>query len=181
MDSAAVFLGIVTIQRAVELIWARQNSARLLASGGTEFGRAHYPPMVALHAIWLGAMWALGYGRALDPTFVIAYIALQIGRLWVLATLGRRWTTRVIVNPGAPLVMCGPYRLLKHPNYWIVAGEVAVVPLALGLPFYSALFFVLNAIVMAMRIPVENAALTWASNGANGVSPTVKSDPGEHP
>jgi methyltransferase len=162
MDAAAVLLGFVTIQRLAELAWARRNAARLLASGGIEFGRAHYPLMVAVHAAWLGGMWVLGHGVAVDPAFVIAYAALQAARLYVLASLGRRWTTRVIVIPGAPLVTRGPYRLVKHPNYWIVAGEVAVVPLALGLPLYAALFSVLNAIVMAVRIRVENAALTMA-------------------
>jgi methyltransferase len=179
MDVAAGFLGFVTIQRLAELAWARRNAVRLLASGGIEFGRAHYPLMIAVHAVWLGGMWVLGRGRAVDLTLVIGYAALQAGRLWVLASLGRRWTTRVIVIPGTPLVKRGPYRLVKHPNYWIVAGEVAVVPLALGLPLYAALFSALNAMVMAVRIPIESSALKWASGpSAITESPTVNSDAG---
>jgi len=171
MDMASVFMGVVTIQRLAELLWARRNSTRLLTAGGIEFGRAHYPLMVAVHASWLGAMWAAGRGHAVDSLFVIAYVALQAGRFWVLITLGCRWTTRVIVIPGLQPLTRGPYRLVNHPNYWIVAGEIAVVPLALGLPLYAILFSLLNFIVLAIRIPIENAAQAWASSQDNIQAP----------
>jgi methyltransferase len=87
------------------------------------------------------------------------FVALQIGRFWVLLTLGRRWTIRIIVVPGERLVARGPYRFLRHPNYAVVTGEIAAVPLALGLPIYALVFSLLNAAVLAIRISAENAAL----------------------
>jgi methyltransferase len=86
-------------------------------------------------------------------------VALQLLRVWVLATLKERWTTRIIVLPGVPLVLSGPYRFLKHPNYAIVIGEIAVLPLAFGLPYYALVFSLLNAAMLRVRIGQENAAL----------------------
>ena len=92
--------------------------------------------------------------------YLALIVLLQIARFWVLVSLGRRWTIRILVVPGERLVARGPYRFLRHPNYAIVCGEIAVVPLALGLPLYALIFSVLNALVLAIRVPAENAALT---------------------
>jgi len=113
-------------------------------------------------------MWVLAYDRSVDPLFLAVVVVLQIARFWVLATLGRRWTIRIIVVPGEKLVARGPYRLMRHPNYAVVAGEFAAVPLALGLPLYALVFTLLNAAVLAIRIPAENAALTGAASGRIG-------------
>jgi methyltransferase len=115
--------------------------------------------MVLLHTAWLVGLWALAYHRSVDPLFFGLFVMLQMLRLWVLLTLGRRWTIRIIAVAGEPLVRRGPYRFMRHPNYAAVAGEMAVVPLALGLPVYALIFSVLNAAMMAVRIPKENAAL----------------------
>jgi methyltransferase len=155
----AVLLGYVTAQRLVELWWAKRNEARLLAAGGIEYGASHLRLMQLLHAAWLIGMWVLAYDHAVRPVFLASFVLLQIGRFWVLATLGRRWTIRVIVIPGEKLVAGGPYRFMRHPNYAVVIGEIAVVPLALGLPLYALVFSLLNALVLAIRIPRENAAL----------------------
>jgi methyltransferase len=168
MDGSLLLLGFLTLQRLAELVWAAHNTSRLLAAGGIEFGRKHYPAMVALHGTWLVGLWWLAYGRPIDPLYLAAFIVLQVGRLFVLASLGRRWSTRVIVIPGAPLVTTGIYRLLRHPNYVVVTGEIIVVPLAFGLPIFAAVFFVLNSLVLMLRIRVENAALAWASGQASG-------------
>jgi methyltransferase len=80
-------------------------------------------------------------------------------RIWTLAILGRRWTTRIVVVPNAPLVRRGPYRFMAHPNYAIVAGEIAVLPLCLGMPWYAGVFTLLNAAVLVVRIRAEDAAL----------------------
>jgi methyltransferase len=162
MHQAAALLAFITLQRLVELNWAAQNTARLMASGGVEFGRHQYPWMVALHTAWLAGLWLVGYNQPVDFMLVIVFALLQCGRLWVLASLGRRWTTRIIILPNTALVTRGPYRLLKHPNYLIVIGEIAVVPLALGLPIYAALFSLLNSVVLTIRIRTENRALLWA-------------------
>jgi methyltransferase len=157
--SGAMLLVYVTAQRLIELWWAKRNEARLFAAGGVEYGGSHLRAMQLLHAAWLIGLWALAYDHRVQPVFLAVFVVLQIGRFWVLATLGRRWTIRVIAVPGEKLVASGPYRLLRHPNYAIVIGEIAVVPLALGLPLYALLFSLLNVVVLSIRIPQENAAL----------------------
>jgi methyltransferase len=158
----AILLAFLTAQRLAELWWARRNEARLFAAGGVEYGRSHFALMVLLHSAWLARLWLLAYDHSVDPIFLGLFVVLQILRLWVLITLGRRWTIRIIVIPGEQLVARGPYRLLHHPNYAIVSGEIAVVPLALGLPIYALIFSILNAAVLAIRIAAENAALGTA-------------------
>ena len=158
----AILLAFVTAQRLVELWWATQNQARLLAAGGIEHGASHFPLMVIVHAAWLIGLWLIGTDRPVEPLFLVLFVLLQVGRAWVLLTLGRRWTIRIIAVPGERLIARGPYRLLRHPNYAVVCGEVAVVPLALGLPLYALVFSILNAAVLAIRIPAENAALRGA-------------------
>jgi methyltransferase len=155
----AILLAYVTGERLAELWWARRNERRLAAAGSIEYGSRHFPLMVLLHAAWLAGLWALGFGRGIVPIFVVLFVALQAARFWVLATLGRRWTVRIVVVPGERLVRRGPYRWLRHPNYAVVAGEIAVVPLALGLPMFALVFSILNAAVLAIRIHVEAAAL----------------------
>jgi methyltransferase len=150
-------------QRLVELGLAQWNTARLRALGAVEFGAAHYPLMVALHACWLLGLWMLGHDRAVDPFWLAVFILLQAGRLWVIASLRSRWTTRVIVLPGVAPIARGPYRWLRHPNYLIVVLEIAVVPLALGLPLFALVFSLANAVLLAYRIRVENQALAWAA------------------
>jgi methyltransferase len=156
----AGLLAFLTAQRLAELWWAKRNEARLLAAGGVEYGGRHLPLVVLFHAAWLAGLWLLAYDRSVDPVFFALFVVLQMLRLWVLLTLGRRWTIRIIVVPGERLVASGPYRWLRHPNYAVVSGEIAVVPLALGLPIYALVFTILNAAVLAIRIPAENAALT---------------------
>ena len=163
MAEGALLVAFVTLQRLVELLHARRNTQRLLAEGGIEFGRSHYRWMVALHGAWLVGLWWFGHGRSVDPLLLGVFVLLQAGRLWVIASLGRRWTTRIIVLPRAPMVASGPYRWLKHPNYLIVAMEIAVVPLALGLPIFAAIFTLLNACILYLRICTENAALAQAA------------------
>ena len=118
--------------------------------------------MILVHAGWLAGLWTLGYDRDVVPVYLTAFLVLQIARYWVLATLGRRWTTRVIVLPGAPLIESGPYRLMRHPNYVVVAGELVLAPLALGLPIYALVFLALYAGAAYLRIQVESSALAWA-------------------
>lgn len=158
----------VAAQRLGELILARRNAARLAAEGAVEFGAGHYPFMVGVHAAWLLALAWLGHDRSVALAWLAVFVILQVGRLWVIASLGRRWTTRVLVLPGAPLVIGGPYRWLRHPNYLVVVLEIAVVPLALGLPAVALIFSLANAALLAVRIRVENQALAWAAGQASG-------------
>lgn len=166
MGEGAWLVSFLIVQRLAELGFAQWNTARLRAAGGIEFGAAHYPLMVALHGFWLLGLWMLGHDRSVDPIWLVVFILLQAGRLWVIASLRSRWTTRVIVLPGAAPVARGPYRWLRHPNYLIVILEIAVVPLALRLPLFALVFSLANAALLATRIRVENQALAWASKAA---------------
>ena len=157
-----LILGLVTLQRLAELVLARRNTTRLLAQGAREAAAGHYPLIVALHAAWLVGLWYLVLARGpvgVDWAWLAVFIVLQVLRVWVIATLGPRWTTRIIVLPGAPLVTTGPYRFMSHPNYLVVAGEILVLPLCFGLVWYGIVFSLLNAMVLWIRIRAEAAAL----------------------
>lgn len=159
MTAAVVLLALVTLGRLAELVVARRNTRDLLAHGGVEVAPGHYPLIVLLHAAWLAALW-LQVGQAvLQPAWLAVFLVLQVGRIWVLGTLGRRWTTRIIFVPGEALVRRGPYRFVNHPNYVVVIGEIASLPLALGLPMTALVFSLLNAAVLTIRIRAENGAL----------------------
>ncbi|WP_378943442.1 isoprenylcysteine carboxyl methyltransferase family protein [Paracoccus sp. R86501] len=153
-----LFLGFVLLQRGAELVIARINTRRLLARGAHEVGAEHYPFMVAMHALWLICLIVFGYDRGVDPWWLTGFALLQVLRLWILGTLGSRWTTRIIILP-EPLVRRGPFRILRHPNYTLVVAEIIVAPMVLGLVWVAALFTVLNALMLWVRIRAENAAL----------------------
>nr|WP_295107463.1 isoprenylcysteine carboxylmethyltransferase family protein [uncultured Caulobacter sp.] len=159
MTLSVAVLALVTLQRLAELLLARRNAGRLLARGGVEVGAGHYPFIVSLHAAWLVGLWIMAWDRPVAPLWMSLFVLLQLLRIWVIATLGDRWTTRIIALPGAPLVRRGPYRVLSHPNYAVVVAEIAVLPIAFGLPAYALIFSVLNAAMLWVRIRVENRAL----------------------
>jgi methyltransferase len=159
MTAAALILAFVTLQRLAELVVARRNTAALLARGAYEVAPGHYPLIVAVHASWVAALWWLAPGKPVLWPLIGIFALLQATRLWVLATLGPRWTTRIIILPGAPLVTGGPFRYLSHPNYAVVVAEIAILPLAFGLWQIALLFSLLNAAVLTIRIRAENRAL----------------------
>ena len=159
MNWVIAILAFVTAERLAELWIARRNTRRLLAQGAREHGASHYPLIVGLHAAWLMTLWFLAPGRDIDMFWLAMFVLLQFARFWVIATLGPRWTTRIIVHPKEGLVRRGPYRFLAHPNYWVVIGEIAVLPLVFGLPIVALVFTVLNAAVLWIRIREENRAL----------------------
>lgn len=166
MSAAIVILALVTLQRLGELVLARRNTARLLARGAHEASPGHYPLIVAVHALWLASLWWLAPGREIVWPLIGLFALLQLGRLWVLATLGERWTTRIIVIPGERLVARGPFRLVRHPNYVVVVLEIAVLPLAFGLWQPALVFSLLNSVVLTIRIRAEEQALAQASPGS---------------
>ena len=159
MSWAVIILAYVTLERLAELWLARRNTQRLLAQGAHEHGAGHYPVIFAVHAGWLITLWFLAPGRGVDMFWLAMFVLLQFARFWVIATLGPRWTTRIIVLPKVPLVREGPYRFLSHPNYWVVVGEIAVLPLVFGLPWVALGFTLLNAAVLWIRVREENRAL----------------------
>lgn len=159
MSLGLLILALVTLERVAELPWAAANTRRLLAAGGHEVAAGHYPAIVALHAAWLASLWWLAPGQPVNVALLALFGLVELGRLWVLATLGRRWTTRIIVVPGENLVKSGPYRFVAHPNYVVVALEIALLPLVFGLWEVALVFSLLNAIVLWVRIRAEGPAL----------------------
>ena len=109
-----------------------------------------------MHALWLASLWIFGATRMIDPAWLAVFLSLQVLRVWILMTLGPRWTTRIIVLPGSALVSNGPYRIVSHPNYLVVVGEIAALPLCLGLPWIALVFSAANAILLSIRIRAEN-------------------------
>jgi methyltransferase len=164
------YLVLLAGERLLELTVSRRNARRALAAGGVEMGRGHYPAMVAFHAaVLLGcAFEPILLPRPWPPAVAVAALTVallaQALRWWAITTLGRRWSTRIIVLPGVPPVVGGPYRLLAHPNYLAVAVELLAVPLIGGALVTAALATLGNGLLMALRIPAEERALGlgWA-------------------
>jgi methyltransferase len=159
MTLSILILSLVTLQRLGELVLAHRNTRRLLARGAVETGAEHYPIIVGLHAAWLAGLWWWGWNAPPDLAWLAVYLVLQGLRVWTLVSLGERWTTRIIVLPGEALVRRGPYRFLPHPNYTVVAAEIAVLPLVFHLGGYALVFSVLNASILWVRIRAESQAL----------------------
>jgi methyltransferase len=157
---AAGVVALVALERLTELWHARRNTRALLEAGGIEVGGGHYPIMVALHAAWLlGILLTVPPQAGVSVPLLVVFLILQCARLWVLTSLGRYWTTRVITLPGAPLVRRGPYRYIRHPNYLVVVAEIAVLPMAFGAWVVAVVFSALNAALLAWRISLEDQAL----------------------
>lgn len=153
-------LGLVVAQRLGELWLADRNTKRLLAEGAVEVGASHYPLFIVLHGSWLAALAIFTPWTAVTNVWWLGlYVLLQFGRVWVIATLGRFWTTRIITLPGAPLVKRGPYRFVSHPNYVVASLEIAVLPLAFGQAWIALAWSVANALLVGYRIRVEDRAL----------------------
>lgn len=164
----------VALERAAELVVSRRNERRLRARGAVEVGRGHYPAMVAFHAALLAACLVEPALRPAPwPWSVVlaaaAAVLLSQGlRWWAVAALGGRWTTRVLVLPGAPLVRSGPYRWVRHPNYLAVVAEVAALPLACGAWRTAVLGTIVNGVILSVRIPVEERALCRGTGQGTG-------------
>lgn len=157
-------LALVAVQRGGELILARANTKRLQSRGAIEVDRIGYIWLIVLHGGWLAALAATVPAATLpDWPLLAVFGLLQAGRLWVIVSLGRRWTTRLIVLPGAPLITRGPYRWLRHPNYLIVTAEVAILPLAFDAIAIAVVASAVNALLLARRIRIEQTMLDAAS------------------
>ncbi|WP_341863019.1 isoprenylcysteine carboxylmethyltransferase family protein [Gymnodinialimonas sp. 57CJ19] len=158
MTATYLFLGFIILQRLSELFIAKRNTARLLARGAYEVGAAHYPAMVAMHSAWIICLVVFGYDNSVAYGWLAIFAVLQVLRVWILGSLGSRWTTRVIILE-EPLVVRGPFKYVSHPNYMLVVAEIIVAPMVLGLPWVALVFTVLNAAMLWVRIGVEHKAL----------------------
>jgi methyltransferase len=172
-----LLVAAVGAERLAELVVSKRNAAWSIARGGVESGRGHYPVMVVLHtALLVGALVEVWWRRpdfepALGWTMLALVVASQALRWWCIATLGRRWNTRVIVVPGLPLVTGGPYRLIPHPNYVAVVVEGFALPLVHSAWVTAVAFTVLNAVLLTVRIRVEDHALRRATASSTTVAP----------
>src|SRR6185437_5221404 len=160
VSAPAFLIAVVAVARLAELVYATRNTRALLAQGGVEIGRNHYVMIVLLHALWLASLWIfVPADAAISWPWLAVFVILQGLRVWVIASLGRFWTTRIVTLPGAPLVRRGPYRFVRHPNYLVVAGEILVLPLVFGAWRIALVFTLLNLAILAWRIRVEEQAL----------------------
>jgi len=164
--AVAVIAWVVTA-RLVELVHARRNTRRLLAEGGEEHYPGHYPLFFLLHGGWIVAIAVFARPPAVPELPLAVLFALsQLARFWVFVTLGRWWTTRIISAPHFPRIAHGPYRFIRHPNYAVVVTEIAILPLLLGAPWVALVFSVLNAMLLTLRIRLENRVLTRRGTSA---------------
>ncbi len=152
-------LTLVTVQRLVELYIAHRNTKRLLANGGVEVSSGHYPLIVIFHSIWLAGLWYFVWNHEVAWPWAFAYLVLQAARGWIIAALGNRWTTRIIIVPGETLSKAGPYKYFRHPNYMIVAAEIFILPMVFGLWWYALILGCINLALLYYRIQEEDAAL----------------------
>lgn len=155
----ALFLGFIILQRLGELVIAKRNTAALMARCAHEVGAGHYPVIAAIHSARVLALVVFGRSQPVHLGCLALYALLQVFRIWILGTLDRRWTTRVIVFEGEILVARGPFRYFRHPNYILVVAEIIVAPMVLGLWCVAVVWTVLNALMLGHRIRVEDNAL----------------------
>ena len=160
-----LILGYVTAQRLIELRIARRNTARLMREGAVEIAAPHYSLIVALHAAWLALIWFTAFNEPINLVLLALFALVQGLRFWTLASIGQRWTTRIIVKRGERLIAKGPYRFLAHPNYTVVVLEIALLPSIFGLYAIAILFTLLNLGALAIRIPAESRALKEYTQG----------------
>jgi methyltransferase len=167
-----LIIALVALQRLGELIHANRNTRLLKTQGGIEQGSRHYPLFILLHGSWwLAVLIFTPPDRCPNLTLLLFFLCLQLGRLWVMKSLGRYWTTRIIVLPNHSLIRKGPYRYFSHPNYMIVVAEIALLPLAFGDVAIAIVWSIANSLLLGLRVHIENAAL--AAIGDTGFIPTA--------
>jgi methyltransferase len=156
---------MIILQRFAELVIAKQNEKWMKIHGGVEFGHKHYRIMVGLHSLFF--LFLIGevyyFNKELSPIWpvlVTFFIITQAGRVWALTSLGRYWNTKIIVLPNAEVIVKGPYKYLKHPNYVIVTLEFIIIPLLFQAYLTCIVFSLLNIWILSIRIPEEEKALT---------------------
>ena len=156
---------LILLQRGLEELYSQRNTKRLLADGAEEAGRDYYPVVAATHLGWIGSLFFLIPATApVHWALLVLFLLLQVARYWVIATLGRYWTHRIITLAAAPVVRKGPYRIIRHPNYAITIAETALLPAAFGAWALAAIMTVIWMAVIAYKIKLEDAAL--AERGA---------------
>lgn len=164
-----ILISLVILQRIVEVIIAKRNEKKMLSKGAYEVGQSHYPYMMALHISFFVSLIVevLFFNKSISPLFplfFLIFLFVQAFRIWCLTTLGPFWNTKIIVLPNANVVRKGPYLYLKHPNYVVVCMEIALLPLMFQAYFTALSFTLLNLAMLSVRIPLEEQALTEATD-----------------
>lgn len=176
------FVALMALERLGELLLSRRNARRAFARGALELGQRDYRVMAIFHAAFLVAclaqvgLWPAAQRTVIGECALVGALAAQALRYWAISTLGERWNVRIIVLPGAPVVVGGPYRWIRHPNYVAVCAEMLFVPLIYsGGAGYGALvalvFTAGNALILRRRIRTEEAALGPAYERAFAATP----------
>ncbi|MEF2095669.1 isoprenylcysteine carboxylmethyltransferase family protein [Bacillus sp. CFBP9009] len=160
----AIFIILIAIQRLVELYIAKQNEKQLKAAGAVEYGESHYRWMVLMHlsffiVLIIEVVVLERNMSGLWPIWLTLFLIAQSGRIWAIRSLGKHWNTKIIVVPDADVVIKGPYKYFKHPNYIIVATEILVISLLFNAYYTAIIFSLLNVWMMTVRIPLEEKAL----------------------
>lgn len=160
-----LLIGFVILQRLLEMVYARSNEKAMRKQGAIEAGARHYKWIVLLHALFFLSLlletWASGTEMGTGwQVFLVIFAIAQVLRIWALSSLGRFWNTKILILPGAEKVKKGPYRWLPHPNYIVVALEIAALPLIFGAWRTALIFSIANALLLLLvRIPAEEKAL----------------------
>ncbi|MGG4011806.1 isoprenylcysteine carboxyl methyltransferase family protein [Bacillus smithii] len=162
-------LGWLVLQRLIELRIAKRNEKRLIDKGAVEFGSGHYPWMVLLHCAFFLSLLAevQGFGKTPHRYWIFLlflFFCLQMARIWIITSLGPYWNTKIIVLKGAEAIKKGPYRWIRHPNYWLVTLELILIPLLFQAYITLFLFFLLNQSMLRIRIRTEEKALLAYTN-----------------
>ncbi|MUV39818.1 uncharacterized protein JNUCC1_03702 [Lentibacillus sp. JNUCC-1] len=162
-----IFIGFLSVQRGLELVIAKQNERWMLQQGAVERGQRHYKLFIAVHILFFIALiaetsWRNDQAMTLNLVLFTLFIIVQLLRVWCITALGRFWNTKIIVLPGVSLIQKGPYKYVKHPNYIVVALEFIIIPLLFGAYYTAFLFPMLHFLLLKVRIPQEERALTTA-------------------
>lgn len=165
----ALFVGFIVAQRLIELVLAKRNEIWMKSKGGIEVGRSHYRYMVMIHVFFfisfiLEVLLLKKTPSPFWPFLLSLFITTQIGRVWVIFTLGKYWNTKIILLPQGNVVKKGPYRFLKHPNYFIVSLELIIIPFMFQAYLTAIVFTLLNIWILSIRIPAEEHALMEATD-----------------
>ncbi|HEY0246338.1 MAG TPA: isoprenylcysteine carboxylmethyltransferase family protein [Mucilaginibacter sp.] len=158
-----LFISFLIVQRLSELLIAGRNEKWLLSQGAVEYGQSHYPYIVAMHTLFIISIiteYILRPNTPIDYLFLGLFILVLLFKFWALSSLGKYWNTKIYRIPGVYPVKKGPYKIFKHPNYGEVICEIAIIPLVFHLYYTAIIFTVLNAIMLSVRIKVENKV--WA-------------------
>ncbi|MFT4414153.1 isoprenylcysteine carboxyl methyltransferase family protein [Fredinandcohnia humi] len=159
-----IFISLLAIQRVIELMIAKRNEKSIIKQGGYEVGHSHYKYMVLMHVMFfVSFLYEVSYfDKELSTMYRILlpfFLLTQVGRVWVIYSLGMFWNTKIMILPASQIRVKGPYKYLKHPNYLIVSIELIILPLFFSAYFTAIVFSLLNIMILSIRIPIEEWAL----------------------